>query len=120
MGDIANKGEAERCRELAKEFLARKQYEKSIRFLNKSLSLYPLPGVKELRMRIEALEEQNNRAAGIPSSSSSSNSGKGSGSTGSGGDLRLNRNNLLSGSFQHTKSLITMLWGLVATLVRLK
>ena len=78
MGDVANKGEAERCRELAKEFLARKQYEKSIRFLNKSLSLYPLPGVRELKMRIMTLVEENTKA---PSSSSSTSSNNFSGSS---------------------------------------
>ena len=63
----SNKGEAERCLDLAKEFLARKQYENSIRFLNKAISLYPLPAVKELRMRVEALVEENKKA--VPSSS---------------------------------------------------
>ncbi len=91
MGDVANKGEAERCRELGKEFLARKQYEKSVRFLNKSLSLYPLPGVRELMMRIMTLAEENNEGSrsssmhGTSSSSSSSSSGSGSSNAGPGG-----------------------------------
>ncbi len=58
--DIANKGEAERCRDLAKvlvfetpdysylnskDFFKSGQYEKAIKFYDKSLRLYPLPGM---------------------------------------------------------------------------
>lgn len=48
-GSLANKDESEKCRDLAKKFLQQGEHEKAIRFFEKSLRLYPLPGVETLR-----------------------------------------------------------------------
>eukprot|EP00602_Paraphysomonas_sp_CaronLab_P002577 CAMPEP_0185019056 /NCGR_PEP_ID=MMETSP1103-20130426/1670_1 /TAXON_ID=36769 /ORGANISM="Paraphysomonas bandaiensis, Strain Caron Lab Isolate" /LENGTH=407 /DNA_ID=CAMNT_0027549135 /DNA_START=108 /DNA_END=1328 /DNA_ORIENTATION=- len=53
MEGIANKGEAERCRDLAKEFFKKGQLEKAVKFFDKSLRLYPLPGVDALKAKAE-------------------------------------------------------------------
>lgn len=69
MTGIANKDEAEKCRDLAKSFLTKGQYEKAIKFFDKSLRLYPLPGVEALKARAEA-----SMRGGNTSHSSSGNS----------------------------------------------
>lgn len=48
-GSLANKDEAEKCRDLAKRFLQQGEHDKAVRFFEKSLKLYPLPGVETLR-----------------------------------------------------------------------
>lgn len=48
-GSLANKDEAEKCRDMAKTFLQRGDREKAVRFFEKSLRLYPLPGVESMR-----------------------------------------------------------------------
>ena len=77
---IANRDEAEKCSQLAKEFLTRGELEKAIRFFEKSLKLYPLPGVAVLKQRAEGLlcEAQNPSSAPSSSSSSSSSSSRNS------------------------------------------
>mmetsp|Transcript_2087 Transcript_2087/g.3010 ORF Transcript_2087/g.3010 Transcript_2087/m.3010 type:complete len:448 (-) Transcript_2087:369-1712(-) len=71
-----NKSEAERCRDMGAEALRRGQYPRSVKLLNKSLQLYPLPGVKALlgqaerRLNENASSEQNGN-----SSSTTSNGG---------------------------------------------
>lgn len=55
-----NKGEAERCRDMGATALRNGQYARAIKLLQKSLSLYPLPGV-------EALLEQAKRKAAAAS-----------------------------------------------------
>lgn len=47
-----NKDEAERCLELGRKFLREGSHAKAVKFLDKSLKLYPLPGVKELKAQI--------------------------------------------------------------------
>lgn len=49
MASLANKDEAEKCRDMAKRFLERGEREKAVRFFEKSLKLYPLPGVETMR-----------------------------------------------------------------------
>lgn len=48
-GSLANKDEAEKCRDLAAKFLQQGEHGKAVRFFEKSLRLYPLPGVESLR-----------------------------------------------------------------------
>ena len=77
---IANRDEAEKCAQMAKEFLTRGELEKSVRFFDKSLKLYPLPGVAVLRQRAEGmLNEANTPSPSSPRSSSSSSSSSSSG-----------------------------------------
>ncbi|CAN0534193.1 unnamed protein product, partial [Ectocarpus sp. 8 AP-2014] len=47
-GSLANKDEAEKCRDLAAKFLQQGEHGKAVRFFEKSLRLYPLPGVESL------------------------------------------------------------------------
>mmetsp|Transcript_14485 Transcript_14485/g.39926 ORF Transcript_14485/g.39926 Transcript_14485/m.39926 type:complete len:456 (-) Transcript_14485:749-2116(-) len=68
-----NKGEAERCRDLAANFMRQKQYAKAIKFLNKSLSMYPLPGVEALLAQAEGFAAEGDPAsASEPTNSASS------------------------------------------------
>lgn len=46
---LANKGEAEKCRDMAKKFLQQGEHQKAVRFCEKSLRLYPLPGVETMK-----------------------------------------------------------------------
>jgi len=64
-----NKGEAERCLELGRTYLKKHEYEKAIKFLDKSLRLFPLPGVEEMKARAQA--ELDRKNAPPPSSSTS-------------------------------------------------
>lgn len=48
-GSLANKEQAEKCRDMAKKFLQQGEHQKAVRFFEKSLRLYPLPGVESLR-----------------------------------------------------------------------
>lgn len=76
-----NKDEAEKCLDLARKFRLRGDYDKAIKFFDKSLRLYPLPGVKELKERVEAEQAEQARAAagGDPTA------GSGGGNSNSGG-----------------------------------
>ena len=71
MGDVANKGEAEKCRDLAKQFFQKRAYEKAARFFRKSHSLHPLPGVIALAEKAEAYAQGDIPQASASSSSSS-------------------------------------------------
>jgi len=71
MGDVANKGEAEKCRDLAKQFFQKGAYEKAARFFRKSHSLHPLPGVLALAEKAEAYARGDIPQASASSSSSS-------------------------------------------------
>lgn len=72
--NIANKDSAEQCRDMGKDFLQKGEIAKAIRFFEKSLKLYPLPGVELLRQRsVELLKEHDTPKAkptAPPSSSS--------------------------------------------------
>lgn len=74
--NIANKGEAEKCRDLAKKFLSQGEYEKAVKFFDKSLRLYHLPGVTALKEKAATLAAgggaSSNKGSPRPGSSSSS------------------------------------------------
>ena len=76
---VANQGEAEKCRDLGKKYLVARDYEKAIKFFDKSLRLFELPAVKAMRERAQA--EMN--GTGPSSSAGSSSSPKASTSGGS-------------------------------------
>ena len=64
-----NKGEAEKCLQIGAEALKRGDNARALKFLKKSLQLYPLPGVEALISQAERQPEAEGRR---PSSSSSS------------------------------------------------
>lgn len=74
-GSIANREEAEKCRDLAKELLKRGEYAKAERFFEKSLKLFPLPGVAALKEKAYKLSgsqpatSSNQSERSVPSSS---------------------------------------------------
>jgi hypothetical protein len=55
MEDVSNQGEAEKCRDLAKGFFAKGQYEKAARFFQKSLQLHSLPGMRSTELITDKL-----------------------------------------------------------------
>jgi len=63
-----NKDEAERCRDLGAQALRRGDTERAVKFLQKSLNLYPLPGVAAL---LEQAKKSQVGSNGNQSSSSS-------------------------------------------------
>lgn len=65
-----NKDEAERCRDIAAGALQQGNHDKAIKFLKKSLSLYPSPGVEALLAQAE-----RRGANGEPTANSASGSG---------------------------------------------
>jgi DnaJ-domain-containing protein 1 len=75
--NVANREEAEKCRDMAKKFLQGAQYDKAIRFFEKSLRLYRLPGVEALRDKAISMQKaaasggSNGSTGGTASSSSS-------------------------------------------------
>lgn len=77
-----NKDEAEKCLELGRKFLRAGDHAKAVKFLDKSLRLYPLPGVKELKERAEA--EQARAASGGGGSTAGGGGGGSSSSSGNG------------------------------------
>ena len=75
--DIANKDTAIQCKDLGKVALAKGDYPKAIRMFEKSMKLYPVAGVPEMKARaqremLEARDKAKARAEGRSSSSSSS------------------------------------------------
>eukprot|EP00604_Paraphysomonas_vestita_P002167 CAMPEP_0174820564 /NCGR_PEP_ID=MMETSP1107-20130205/4485_1 /TAXON_ID=36770 /ORGANISM="Paraphysomonas vestita, Strain GFlagA" /LENGTH=343 /DNA_ID=CAMNT_0016036163 /DNA_START=47 /DNA_END=1079 /DNA_ORIENTATION=- len=80
MEDIANKGEAERCRDIAKEYFKNGNYEKAVKFFDKSYRLYPLPGVDALKLKAEQYLRGEQPSSGTKSSTSSSSSSSSSSS----------------------------------------
>lgn len=63
----SNKPEAERCVELAEDYLRKNDLEKAIKFLNKSLRLFPTPQAAAL---IQRLKEQSEQPKPKPATSS--------------------------------------------------
>lgn len=57
-GNIANREEAEKCRDIAKECMRRGDYAKAEKFFDKSLRLFPLPGVRALRDKAAQLQQE--------------------------------------------------------------
>lgn len=72
MGDIANQDEAEKCRDMAKDFMRKGDFAKAVKFFDKSLRLFPLAGVAELKSKAELL--MNHKPAPKPEPSTSSSS----------------------------------------------
>jgi DnaJ homolog subfamily B member 12 len=68
-----NKDEAERCKSIATSSLKQGQYEKAVKFLKKSLSLYPLPGVEALLVTAERAAANGN--AGTSSATGNEHNG---------------------------------------------
>ncbi|ETW03480.1 hypothetical protein H310_04931 [Aphanomyces invadans] len=65
-----NRGEAEKCMELGKKHLRAGNYRQAVKWFDKSIRLFPLPGAEALRARsAESAQQQE-----APSSSSSSSS----------------------------------------------
>lgn len=56
-----NKEEAARCRDIGAEALRKNQFARAVKFLHKSLHLYPLPGVKPL---LEQAQRKLNESSG--------------------------------------------------------
>ena len=76
---VANKEEAEKCRDVAKSCMMKGDYNKAARFLEKSLRLYLLPGVAELIAQCDKLlssESSNNKKTWNESQPSSSKAGQ--------------------------------------------
>ena len=78
-----NKEEAARCRDLAASALKSNQYARAIKMFNKSLHLYPLPGVKALLGQAERklAAESENRNANTSSSTNGQQQSNGGNST---------------------------------------
>ena len=75
-GNIANLDEAEKCRELGKSFLRAGEWAKAVKFFDKSLRLYSLPGVEAMRDRSQSNVDKP-PSSSSPSSGSSSRSSSG-------------------------------------------
>jgi len=88
-GNIANLGEAEKCRDLGKKYLQAGEWAKAVKFFEKSLQLYPLSAVAAMRDRAQANLEKHSSP---PSSSASANSRAG-GDGGSNGTARVDSAN---------------------------
>lgn len=58
---IANKGEAEKCRDLGISYMKKGEFAKASRFFDKSLRLYPLNGVQALKEQSEKFDETNGK-----------------------------------------------------------
>ncbi len=69
-----NKGEAERCREIAKKHLRAGNHRQAMKFFDKSLRLYALPGVDAMRDRAKSELEKEESASNASSAASSSHS----------------------------------------------
>lgn len=70
--NIANKGEAEKCREIGLTFLQKGEYAKASKYFEKSLRLFPLPDVKILKEKSDKLSENESRSEPTPSNSNKS------------------------------------------------
>lgn len=70
-----NKGEAERCRDIAANALKQGQYARATKFFKKSLSLYPLPGVEALLAQAESLATSGDSKPAATENNSTSNGG---------------------------------------------
>ena len=58
MPNVMNKPEAERVKEIAKQHWKNKNYDRAVRLFEKSLKLYPLAGVEQMRDRCLREKEQ--------------------------------------------------------------
>jgi curved DNA-binding protein CbpA len=63
---LANRDEAEKCREIAKTALRKGEWDKAIKFFDKSLRLYPLAGVEGMKQRAEEEKAKEARRSSNP------------------------------------------------------
>ncbi|CAM9738458.1 unnamed protein product, partial [Phaeothamnion confervicola] len=85
----ANRDEAERCKEIAKDHLRKGKYDSAAKFFDKSLRLFPLPGVEGMRDRAlreseaakarAAQKAENGSSAGANGRGSANGAGSGGG-----------------------------------------
>ena len=68
---MANKEDAEKCRDLGKSCMMKGDYSKATKFLEKSLRLYPLPGVAEFISQCAKMSSESNKSSNSESSQSS-------------------------------------------------
>jgi curved DNA-binding protein CbpA len=68
---VANKEDAEKCRDLGKSCMMKGDYSKATKFLEKSLRLYPLPGVAEFISQCAKMSSESNKSSNSESSQSS-------------------------------------------------
>ena len=66
-----NKGEAEKCLEIGKKFLRLGDWEKAIKFFDKSHRMYPLAGVEAMRDRAKTELEKASTPSAQPTSPAS-------------------------------------------------
>ncbi len=71
-GGIANKDEAERCRDMGTAALKRGDLTRAIKMLRKSMSLHPLPGVETLLKNAESAQTAKASSAARDNGRSSS------------------------------------------------
>jgi curved DNA-binding protein CbpA len=71
---IANQDEAEKCRDIAKLALSKGDFDKAIKFFEKSLRLHRLPGVEALRDKAIRMKDEVSNGPRATSSSSNNRS----------------------------------------------
>jgi DnaJ family protein B protein 14 len=69
-----NRGEAEKCMDLGKKYLRAGNFVQAVKWFDKSIRLYPLPGAEALKARAEESARQSASAASASSSRQTSNS----------------------------------------------
>jgi hypothetical protein len=69
-----NKGEAEKCRDIGKKYLRSGNFRQAIKFLEKSLRMYPLPGVDAMidRAKVELKKESKTTSPSQPPAAAAS------------------------------------------------
>lgn len=78
-----NKGEAERCRDIAARALKQGHSERAVKFFKKSLSMYPLPGVEALLAQAERMAAKGDGPEESPSSNQNTSSSTSNGTSSS-------------------------------------
>nr|CCA15182.1 hCG1784313 putative [Albugo laibachii Nc14] len=68
-----NKDEAEKCRDLGIKYFQESNFQKAVKFFDKSTRLYPLPGVEALRYRAKQETERSQHANSMPNRNSTNN-----------------------------------------------
>ena len=77
MPNIMNKEEAERVKEIAKLHWKNKNHDRAVRLFEKSLKLYPLPGVEQMRdrcLREKGAGQQRSQSAAATAAARATNS----------------------------------------------
>uniref|UniRef100_A0A7S2SSK5 J domain-containing protein n=1 Tax=Rhizochromulina marina TaxID=1034831 RepID=A0A7S2SSK5_9STRA len=83
MANLANKEAAETCKEMGKKALLKRDYDRAIRMFDKSLRLYPLAGVAEMKARAEKEKAAEAERASQPRRAPASSRGTASSAAGS-------------------------------------